>query len=144
MRTINVRITEDSRGTTGELVGFCSDMAIVLTDNGKFVKVEPTKMEKIDRDIEQKPAKWSEEDEQYLLVCKNALAKYKKTDKWDAHIIFHWLENKLKSLRPQNTWKPSDKQIEAVRIAAEIGTANDSWAMHVLEELYTELKKLKG
>ena len=65
--------------------------------------------------IEQKPA-WSEEDEQYLLVCKNALAKYQTTDKWDAHIIFHWLENKLKSLKervqPQNTWKPSKEQMD--------------------------------
>ena len=43
---------------------------------------------------------WSEEDEQYLLVCKNALAKYQTTDKWDAHIIFHWLENKLKFIKP--------------------------------------------
>lgn len=45
--------------------------------------------------------KWSEEDEQYLLVCKNALAKYQTTDKWDADIISCWLENKLKA--PQNT-----------------------------------------
>lgn len=43
----------------------------------------------------QKPA-WSEEDEQYLLVCKNALAKYQTTDKWDASIISQWLENRLK------------------------------------------------
>lgn len=42
---------------------------------------------------------WSEEDEQYLLVCKNALVKYQTTDKWDAHIISHWLEDKLKSLK---------------------------------------------
>lgn len=38
---------------------------------------------------------WSEEDEQYLLVCKNALAKYQTTDKWDANIIYNWLKNKL-------------------------------------------------
>ena len=42
---------------------------------------------------------WSEEDEQYLLVCKNALAKYQITDKWDAGIISRWLENRLKSLK---------------------------------------------
>ena len=39
---------------------------------------------------------WSEDDEQYLLVCKNALEKYQTTDKWDANIIFHWLKNKIK------------------------------------------------
>lgn len=41
---------------------------------------------------------WSEEDEQYLLVCKNALAKYQTTDKWDANIIYNWLKNKLQKL----------------------------------------------
>lgn len=56
---------------------------------------------------------WSEDDEQYLLVCKNALAKYQTTDKWDACIISHWLENKLKS--PKTTWKPSKEQIMALR-----------------------------
>ena len=42
---------------------------------------------------------WSRDDEQYLLVCKNALAKYQTTNKWDASIISSWLEDKLKSLR---------------------------------------------
>ena len=40
-------------------------------------------------------SKWSD-DEQYLLVCKNALRKYQVSDKWDAEIISKWLENKLK------------------------------------------------
>ena len=41
-------------------------------------------------------SKWTEEDEQYLLVCKNALHKYQWSDKWDADIISKWLEDKLK------------------------------------------------
>lgn len=40
---------------------------------------------------------WSEDDEQYLLVCKNALSKYQVTDKWDSSIISQWLDNRLKS-----------------------------------------------
>ena len=52
---------------------------------------------------------WSEEDKQYLLVCKNALAKYQASDKWDAKIISRWLDNKLKSIRPQN-WTKEDKE----------------------------------
>lgn len=40
--------------------------------------------------------KWSDDDEQYLLVCKNALRKYQVSDKWDAEIISKWLEDKLK------------------------------------------------
>lgn len=51
------------------------------------------------KNIEQKPAEWSEEDDQYLLVCKNALYKYQSTDKWDATIIYNWLCNRLRSLK---------------------------------------------
>lgn len=40
--------------------------------------------------------KWTQDDEQYLLVCKNALAKYQTTDRWDANIISQWLEEKVK------------------------------------------------
>lgn len=62
-----------------------------------------------------KSDKWSEEDEQYLLVCKNALTKYQTTDKWDVHIIFNWLENKLKSLKervqPKQEWSGEDEVI---------------------------------
>ena len=49
----------------------------------------------------------------------------------------------LKSLKDRYTWKPSDKQMEAVRIAAEIGTANNSWAMGILKDMYQDLKKLR-
>ena len=40
-------------------------------------------------------SEWNRDDEQYLLICKNALAKYQVTDKWDANIIYNWLKNKL-------------------------------------------------
>lgn len=56
--------------------------------------------------INKEQKSWSEEDEQFLLVCKNALAKYQVSDKWDASIISQWLENRLKPLRfqsPTNT-----------------------------------------
>lgn len=43
-------------------------------------------------------SEWSRDDEQYLLVCKNALAKYQVSDKWDASIIYNWLKNKLQKL----------------------------------------------
>ncbi len=77
---------------------------------------------------------WSEEDDQYLLVCKNALEK--TTDKWDTKIISRWLEDKLKSLRPQTTWKPSEHELEVLKLAAEKdGTC--------LMGLYKHLKKLR-
>lgn len=78
----------------------------------------------------------NKDDEQYLLVCKNALAKYQTTDKWDAYIISNWLENKLKSIKERTTWKPSDNELEVLRLAAEKdGTC--------LMGLYQKLKKLR-
>lgn len=51
-------------------------------------------------------SKWTEEDEQYLLVCKNALHKYQWSDKWDADIISKWLEDKLKYRYNRNQVRP--------------------------------------
>ena len=84
--------------------------------------------------IEQKPAAWSEEDDQYLLVCKNALAKYQVSDKWDATIISRWLENKLKA--SQNRWKPSERQKEALLwCVVHLGGADKQALGELLEEL---------
>ena len=67
-----------------------------------------------------KPAEWSEEDEQYLLVCKNALQKYQRTDQWDASNISAWLEERLKSLRPQPHWKPTEEQMKDLMNAENV------------------------
>lgn len=50
--------------------------------------------------------------------------------------------NVLAWLEKQKDWKPSEEQVGAVRVAAEIGSANDSWAMRILNGLYIDLKKL--
>ena len=60
------------------------------------------------RKIEQK-SKWTEEDEQYLLVCKNALRKYQVSNKWDADIISKWLENKLEQGERKPMWSENDE-----------------------------------
>ena len=82
---------------------------------------------------------WSEEDEQFLLVCKNALAKYQTSDKWDAEIISHWLENKLKA--HQTTWKPSEGQLECLGYAIE--KAKKDWSPLINNRIYLTLKALK-
>ncbi len=55
---------------------------------------------KVGVELKEQPAEWSKEDEIFLGVCKNALSKYERSDKWDASIISEWLENRLKSFRP--------------------------------------------
>ena len=89
---------------------------------------------------EMQKSDWNEEDEQYLLVCKNALAKYETTDKWDSGIISHWLENKLKA--HQNRWEPSDEQMNAVLEAMNIiGILTITGSK--INSLYQDLKKLR-
>ena len=89
----------------------------------------------LEKQGEQKSHTWSEEDDQYLLVCKNALRRYQTTDKWDAEIISFWLENKLKA--HQTYWKPSDEQMEALWEAYKGGEEQAA-----LASLYSDLKKL--
>jgi hypothetical protein len=88
------------------------------------------------KDRAQPKQEWSEEDDQYLLVCKNALRKYQASDKWDAGIISRWLENKLKA--PQSQWKPSNEQMDALKDVIE----NHVYDCR-LEELLEQLKKLR-
>ena len=107
---------------------------------------------------------WSEEDEQFLLVCKNALRKYQTSDHWDANIISNWLEKRLKSLRPKpkvdsveyergflagqgsiQHWKPSEEQMKVLKdaiIYVESSESNFKGSGSHLESLYEQLKKL--
>lgn len=77
--------------------------------------------------LEQKPT-WSEEDELMLLSIIQSL----KLTNGAAQTKIDW----LKSLKERYTWKPSDMELEVLRLAAEKdGTC--------LMGLYEQLKKLK-
>jgi hypothetical protein len=89
----------------------------------------------------QKPAEWSEEDEDILNCCISSIEEakenryaYKETDgdtSYDHEISW------LKSLRPQ--WRPSEEQMEALLwCIAHLGGAD----RRVLAELYEHLKNL--
>ena len=94
---------------------------------------------------EQKP--WSEEDEKFLSdIIKDLVNPWNEyiPDRIEDEI--KWLKNKLKSLRPQNRWKPSDEQIKAVRLARSFVV--DDFDEHptlseILVELEKQLKKLR-
>lgn len=85
---------------------------------------------------------WTRDDEQYLLICKNALFKYQASDNWDANIIYQWLENKLKSVRPQNRWKPSEEQMKALDKLLLNGEITYVRQGPCLQSLYIDLKAL--
>ena len=109
-----------------------------MTDAGYRWSQDKKKMEK----IEQKPA-WSEEDMSKIQrICKYLdEAKKYYADITEVRECIDW----LKSLRPQSTWKPSDEQIKAVRLARSFVTddfGENPTLSDVLVELEKQLKKL--
>lgn len=96
-----------------------------------------------------KPTEWSEEDENYMEEIISNLkyaAKNRKTCSSKlAEECIHWLEVKLKSLRPQPHWKPSEEQMEALQTVYEYlstGTPENIKLSDMLRRLYNDLKKL--
>lgn len=102
-------------------------------------------LESLKERVQPETVKWSEEDDQYLLVCKNALAKYQTTDKWDACIISNWLENKLKSLKNRVTTECSEENEKRVEdIIYFLDTAKKHYASTVeLDACINWLKSLR-
>jgi hypothetical protein len=93
--------------------------------------------------VEQKS--WSEEDEAVWAEISDLLWEgYKQSGSkfsWDD--IRNWVNPKLKSLRPQSQWKPSDEQIEILDMVLTNESLDDNIA-RILRELREQLKKLKG
>lgn len=83
----------------------------------------------------QKPAEWSEEDERLL----SKLQIYVDLDcfdrEWNGQDLINW----LKSLRHQNTWKPSEEQMKYLHKYAE----QNNYDGTILTGLYNDLKQLK-
>lgn len=90
-------------------------------------------------EIMQKPAEWSDEDESIY----NAILDTVNKDLGLIVVHRDWFKNikyRLKSLRPQNQWKPTEKEMEAISIAV-----HDSHNRSYHTELYRlklDLKKL--
>ena len=88
------------------------------------------------------PNEWSEEDERVLQLIEDVIRVYGKTQgEWIGgydmdSLIFHL--RKIKSFRPQPSWKPSKEQLEALGIAMD---RNDSIGYN-LRQLYEQFKKL--
>ena len=96
----------------------------------------------LEKQGEQKPA-WSEEDEDMLYkatVVVNRLCAKGEEFVWSIDTlkkVFYW----LKSLRPQNNWKPSDGQMKQLGWIAKQN--KDSMIGKELMSLYQDLKKLR-
>ena len=102
----------------------------------------------LDNQKEQKPAEWSEEDENRIKSIKATLEQFAYAnnmldvngDCCDASMIknINW----LKSLRPQPHWKPSKEQMKALGIAIRCGIQLGTWEEDALRSLNDELKSL--
>lgn len=124
-------------------IGLSMDYDEIRDTDGKVLAI--VNWMKDNPNIQQKPA-WSEDDKQYLLVCKNALYKYQSSDKWDATIIYNWLEEKLKSIKgrvqPQTKqeWNEEDESwFKELELMALSFSNDDSYR----KKFFDWLKSLK-
>lgn len=84
--------------------------------------------------IKQKSNEWDEEDEKMFRSLHNIIYVVRDCDcdSKEKKELSDW----LKSIRPQSQWKPSDEQMDMLKIA--VSTSNSI----VLDSLYNDLKKL--
>lgn len=122
-----------------ELTNETSDEKHNLTEFDYKLDAEKKELRNIEKQAP-KP-KWSDDDEQYLLVCKNALRKYQVSDKWDAEIISKWLEDKLKQGEQKPKWSEEDECYMSECIGA-IAT-KDGWSFEEKRKTKHWLKSLK-
>lgn len=88
----------------------------------------------------QKPAEWSEEDENMAYFI-NQFLEYHEASDPTAKSCKDWFKNKLKSLRP--SWKPSEEQMEALESAVKLYKDTHFEIHHEkIVSLYEQLKKL--
>ena len=88
--------------------------------------------------VEQKP--WSEEDEIIVDVLYAYTEKANQNGCPNDAKRIETAINKLKSLRPQSTWKPSIAQLNALSIVSKGNSPDD---IEAIVSLYNDLKKLR-
>ena len=96
----------------------------------------------LEKQGEQKPD-WSEKDEK---IAKTIINEFEQCSEWccanglTKEDCIVW----LKSLKPQNKWKPSDEQITALSEINLTGYISYAGQGQELINLYNDLKKLRG
>lgn len=113
-----------------------------VTRNEDGVLVNLSQLNRVaKKQCEQKPAEWSEEIEAAISLLKHIAEEQEKDYCPHNANALRKAAQYLESIRPQNTWKPSDEQIEALESATE----NCAYSEYqgCLRELIEQLKKLK-
>ena len=92
--------------------------------------------------VEQKPTEWSEENEDMInSIIRELIHQYNEEILQDTEDIIKWLKNRLKSLRPQNRWKPDSSMLICLEYA--IKHINKDGDKRILSKLLEQLKKLR-
>ena len=118
---------------------------IVCADRDDFIQLDD-KWEL----VEQNPT-WSEEDESNILFLTSIIEECFKdkekitlcSDTVCAHFTKENVIDRLKSLRPQNRWKPSDEQMNGIYCAIKTLQHQLNVGDKRLNSLYDDLKKLR-
>lgn len=106
----------------------------------------------LEKQCEQKPVEWSEEDISKLNKIATIIYEAGEVQNWwrQSRLIdketANELNNWLKSLKPQNNWKPTEEQMFILNWVANILLNQNSIveedAAKKLQSLYTDLKQL--
>lgn len=101
----------------------------------------------LEKQKEQKPTEWSEEDENAITTairaCRYMTENFENSTKQYEDAI-----ERLKSIRPQPHWKPSEEQMETLKSCFHINPATGKShspsldEIYMLSSLYNDLKKL--
>lgn len=93
----------------------------------------------LEKQKEQKPAEWSEEDERLL----TKLMTFVDIECFDRECNGQDVINWLKSIRPQPQWKPSEEHLSALlAIFNDPNNIGSQTCQLALTDLYEQLKKL--
>ena len=86
----------------------------------------------------QKPVEWSEEDKSMIeWLIYTAIPSIQCDTSWKRKVL-----TRLKSLKPQSHWKPSDEQLDIIEMILTDEAMDDN-IRSILETLYNDLKKLR-
>lgn len=93
--------------------------------------------------LNNEPVEWRDKDEEYMKSILNIL--HGTPSLTPNEIINHqdWFKSKLKTIKLQNTWKPTEEQMEALDFATDcIWDSDYQYKRKLLKELLEQLKAL--
>lgn len=130
--------SEDERIRKAIGAAICGTMAVsILEANGANL---PDALAYLERQKEQKPAEWSEEDKKWFKEIELMALSFSNDTNYRER-FFNW----LKSIRPQSHWKPSEEQVDALRVYLynpQYIDSSEDIRLKLVESLYNGLKSL--